>query len=71
MAAATGRDNVAFVPVPAAALAAFVPPYLVQLLTHMESLGDQAVPLSPVTREIAGEHTTFAAWLAANKAAFA
>ncbi len=71
VAAATGRPEVQYVPVPAAALAAFVPPYLLQLLTYVEALGDKAVPLSHATRDITGHQTDFAAWLATNAAAFA
>ncbi len=69
IAAAVGRP-LAFEPVPVAALAAFLPPFLVEVLSYMEARGAAAVPHSDDTMRIAGEHTTFAAWLAEHTALF-
>ncbi len=67
--AAVHRDLV-YEPVPVAALAAFLPPFLVEALSYMEARGAAAVPHSDATLRICGEHTTWAAWLAEHVALF-
>ncbi len=69
IAGATGKE-IAYQAVPAAALKAFVPSFIFDLLTYMEAKGDAGIPFSDITRKVAGEHTDFASWLAENTKLF-